>query len=695
MSTADNNSSLGFSFDPNTASTGGRQPIAAEAGIWLDGEVLACACPDCAAPMSIRLWLLVADCWRCGASIELTAEQERVAHRLLRKREAAGQPEHRKAKEKPAAPLAVEVATAVRQSTPADKSTATAPNKSALTAPKQRKPAFERNSLLNKSGATAGLSSSAMNPAGNTAGQGSSGTDSSQERHLQRAGKPQPAPERTAAAAKPVGVRAQLQEISKFGEARVWLGNWLRALPAWLTSLILHMVLIILLGLWLIQDTPRPPRITLATRISDDDEPGAEPADDEPVDAFEFDDPGELDSEDVTQDDPFEMTSLDPFEVTAPEQTAGSDELLADAVQAPALGPLEPGNIFAGRDPRLRKQLLEREGGTDYTEAAVARGLKWLARHQNADGSWSLHAFHQAGDCDGQCKDRGQPSDTAATALALLPFLGAGETHRAGVYADTVARGLYWLVDHQKPGGDLRGGGIGRMYAHGQCAIVLCEAYALSRDEELREPAQKAIDFIVNAQHKQGGWRYSPGQPGDTSVVGWQLMALRSAQMAYLNVPERTLDLSGRFLDRVQTDSPGGRYGYMPGHGSSATMTAEALLCRQYAGWPRGHAGMRAGVEYLLARHLPSRNQPNIYYWYYATQVMHHYGGQEWETWNYALRDILVETQKTRGHEAGSWNLGDPYVSNGGRLYVTSLAICTLEVYYRHLPLYGAGAIDD
>ena len=71
--------------------------------------------------------------------------------------------------------------------------------------------------------------------------------------------------------------------------------------------------------------------------------------------------------------------------------------------------------------------------------------------------------------------------------------------------------------------GGIRGGGIGRMYAHGQCAIVLCEAYALSRDEELREPAQKAIDFIVAAQHKQGGWRYSPRTPGDTSVVGWQL----------------------------------------------------------------------------------------------------------------------------------------------------------------------------
>src|SRR5690606_21041897 len=139
-------------------------------------------------------------------------------------------------------------------------------------------------------------------------------------------------------------------------------------------------------------------------------------------------------------------------------------------------------------------------------------------------------------------------SDTAATALALLPFLGAGQTHKSGQYRDTVGKGLRWLVMMQTNDGDLRGMGSGRMYAHGIASIALCEAYALTNDSSLRGPAQRAIDFIAAAQHKKGGWRYDPGQEGDTSVVGWQLMALRSAELAGLEVPKQCFVLADQFL---------------------------------------------------------------------------------------------------------------------------------------------------
>jgi hypothetical protein len=81
-----------------------------------------------------------------------------------------------------------------------------------------------------------------------------------------------------------------------------------------------------------------------------------------------------------------------------------------------------------------------------------------------------------------------------------------------------------------------------------------------------------------------------------------------------------------------------------------------------------------------------------MYYNYYATQFMHHYGGYEWENWNEKMRDWLVTTQEQHGHAAGSWMPGTRWSSHGGRLYMTTMAIMTLEVYYRHLPLYQRGA---
>ncbi len=166
-------------------------------------------------------------------------------------------------------------------------------------------------------------------------------------------------------------------------------------------------------------------------------------------------------------------------------------------------------------------------------------------------------------------------------------------------------------------------------------------------------------------------------------------MALRSAKMALLDVPDNVFALARAFLDRVQADRTGGRYSYQPKSGPSPAMTAEGLLCRQYLGWPREHRGLQSGAEFLVEENPPSRRRPNMYYWYYATQVLHHLGGELWDRWNAEMRDTLVTMQETGGHAAGSWPpFGDGHSMVGGRLYTTSLAVCTLEVYYRHLPLY-------
>ena len=354
---------------------------------------------------------------------------------------------------------------------------------------------------------------------------------------------------------------------------------------------------------------------------------------------------------------------------------------------------------LAARDPRLRVEMVQREGGTTWTEAAVARGLRWLARHQNRDGSWSLDRFQRVEGCD--CGDRGSlESETAGTSLALLPFLGAGQTHLSGIYRDQVAQGLRWLIQHQGADGDLRGspGQYPGMYAQGQAAIVLCEAFCMTGDEALRVPAQQAIDFIVAGQYPDGGWRYYPrGQTqntqGDTSVVAWQLMALQSARAAGLTVPEATLENASHFLDTVQ-HVDGAAYAYLPRENPTPPMTAAGQLCRIYLGWKRNHPALTAGIHALLDQEPPSRDRPNIYYWYYATQTMHHYGGREWNAWNLQMRDVLVESQETRGHAAGSWTPVGPLTSQGGRVYMTSLAVCCLEVYYRHLPIFRQMELD-
>jgi hypothetical protein len=336
-----------------------------------------------------------------------------------------------------------------------------------------------------------------------------------------------------------------------------------------------------------------------------------------------------------------------------------------------------------------RAALATREGASQASEDAVERGLKWLLAHQRRNGSWNFD--HTKGPCGGLCRNPGTESSTsAATAVALLAFLGAGYTHTDGQYQDAVHRGLYYLSSRgvmTPHGADFQ---QGTMYAQGLSAIALCEAYGMTRDPALRDLAQKAIDFIVYAQdRKGGGWRYEPQQPGDTTVTGWELMALKSGQMAGLDVPSPSIGLAIRFLDSVQADG-GAQYGYMSQQPRRST-TAIGLLLRMYTGWRPDKAALRRGIEHL-DKWGPS--QDDIYYDYYATQVMRHWQGPKWQRWNLTMRDYLVKTQASQGHESGSWYFDGPHTRTGGRLFSTCAAIMTLEVYYRYMPLYGTKAVE-
>ncbi len=287
-------------------------------------------------------------------------------------------------------------------------------------------------------------------------------------------------------------------------------------------------------------------------------------------------------------------------------------------------------------------------------------------------------------------------SETGATGLALLPLLGAGYIHTVkSRHQDSVRRGIEWLVAHQQADGNLYTGqgGMAFMYSHAIGTMTLCEAYGLSQDPRLKRPAQRAIRFICESQDPAtGGWRYFPGQAGDTSVFGWQIFALRSGKGSGIGVPTNVLKGCKRYLDLAATDRTRTTYSYQPGRGLSPVMTAEALLGRQILGWERNYPPLVKGAS-QIAEHLETSDQRNIYYWYYATQLLHNMKNKDWEKWNLRVRELLIGMQIKDGTCAnGSWDPNFPAVNiwglRAGRLFTTSLSVLTLEVYYRYLPMY-------
>ena len=355
------------------------------------------------------------------------------------------------------------------------------------------------------------------------------------------------------------------------------------------------------------------------------------------------------------------------------------------------------------------------QGGEDAVEAA----LRWLAAHQQADGGWSFDFADSCGECSYSGTGR-QSRRTAATSLALLAFLGAGYTHQIqSPYRANIDNGLQFLI--RDPNGGINGAAIMRddlrMYSYGLAAIALCEAYALSNERNPRltlgTEAQAALWRIEAAQRDSGGWNYRPDQEkrqnfivwgddvvvgGDTSIFSWQLMALKSGQLGGLHVSQSVLYAAQDFLDAVALDG-GRQYHYNPNRIwdpnperrsiSPYTCTAIGLLSRMYFGWKPGDPFLDEGME-QIARwgYTIQEGKVNLYYVYFATLALHHYGGEHWDEWNTGIRELLIQSQSQQGHERGSWYFQDPYCDSGGRLLNTVLATMILETPYRFMPLY-------
>ncbi|MBL8896290.1 MAG: hypothetical protein JNM84_01625 [Planctomycetes bacterium] len=398
-------------------------------------------------------------------------------------------------------------------------------------------------------------------------------------------------------------------------------------------------------------------------------------------------------------------TALDRLELAhLSQELAGISS--ADIVRTEAAFDSPP---FPERGGRFAREDEVRRAGGAGTSSAVESGLRWLKNHQSEDGRWDADAFHrhcEAVPCDGagaSCHDVG------LTGLALLAFLGDGHhPNRKTPYQRVVRSGITWLVENMSEGHDdgLIGGRSNHafMYDHAVAALALCEAYLFSQQENLRGPAQRAVNFVLRARNPYKAWRYEapPNGENDSSITGWMVRLLKTAEDAGLDIDKAAYAGALSLFDEL-TDSSTGRCGYInrgepPARptgkadkwpaASSESLTAVALLSRTFLGeTPQKNPLLSAHAELMLSK-LPAWKGDDVrtvdlYYWVHGASAMFLMGGKYWEKWNNAMKPALVVAQRKDGHLAGSWDPVDPWGEEGGRIYSTAMCVLCLQVYYR------------
>lgn len=353
-----------------------------------------------------------------------------------------------------------------------------------------------------------------------------------------------------------------------------------------------------------------------------------------------------------------------------------------------------PTDLREVRSESSRKILVQQMGGNKASENAVRLGLDWLARCQSVDGRWDVDGFVRVAANSGSPGYHVQ-SDVALTGLAILCFLGQNHTPStpSSPHRTTVMRALRWLERQQSPNGLLAGEDEKyAMYCHGIATLALSEAYTLTHNQRLREPLERALQLIVQSQNRRtGGWRYRPEPPirGDTSISGWQVMALTSLRNGGFSVSDMVFDRCRHWLDKeVASGRHGGIYGYSSPEEARPAMVAEGMFARQLLGGRRQDRNVEESARYLHTETRGGAHLNNLYLVYYGTMALYQYQGWIWERWNSEVRDQLIRTQAQSGPRQGSWDPAGPWSESGGQVLATCFAILTLEVYYRYLPLF-------
>jgi hypothetical protein len=485
------------------------------------------------------------------------------------------------------------------------------------------------------------------------------------------------------------------------------LYEWLGRAPYLAVAIALHLLGIFILHLvdWSVFDRPEE-QIIQATIEPVVEEIFEEPEPEEPeeIEEVEIEDPVLMDAVDDVVD---ELTD-DVSDVEAPFENPNMSNTEI------GIGGGAGGGMGGGRAGR-------RGGARPNVNAAVRGGLEWLKDHQNSAGYWSSDNFMV------ECKQPNMPlsdgpgepgMDIGVTGLALLAFLGYGDTMSEGEYQDVIRRGIGWLRSVQIESGLFGqevGSPEGRMYSHAIATLAMCEALYTSKGSPmLRRPAQNAVNYILQARNPYSAWRYSnPGNgQNDTSITGWMVFALAAAVDAGLTVDNEAFRGALSWFDEV-TDPATGRTGYTVRGGASSrspanrhypwdkteTNTAAALLCRIFIANildeadPTRIPAVQRSAD-LLRSQLPVWSNDGMtndkYYWYYGSYAMFQYGGAHWRDWERAMEQAILPHQRDDGCFKGSWDPNGPWGFSGGRVYSTALMVLNLEVFYRYARLAGA-----
>ena len=370
------------------------------------------------------------------------------------------------------------------------------------------------------------------------------------------------------------------------------------------------------------------------------------------------------------------------------------------------------------------------KGGGRITETSFEGALGWLARHQSPDGSWKAAGF--ADQCHGaKCSGVGYSDyDTGVTGLALLAFLGAGYTHLSPEgqtadprtpgkmikFRDVVKKAIRWLVSNQDSDGCVGPKVTKMMYNQAIVSLALAEAYGMTESQILREPAQKAIDYLTQAKNPYKAWRYtSKCGENDASVTGWCVMALKSAKASRLSVSDAALHEANDWIKSV-TETNYGKVGYtdiseagvhvqVPDkneqYANHEALGAVGMMSRIFVETDRSDPILPLTAS-CLVQDLPvwdkAKFTNDYYYWYYATLALFQYDGPDsggsgkyWKPWNEAIKNVLPKNQHTKadGCAEGSWDADDRWGFEGGRVYAVAINALTMEVYLRYPNAFG------
>lgn len=330
---------------------------------------------------------------------------------------------------------------------------------------------------------------------------------------------------------------------------------------------------------------------------------------------------------------------------------------------------------------------------------AADRGLAYLARTQERDGSWRGDVGYKLQENYKVWKKGAE--HIGVTSLAGMAYLAGGHVPGRGVYGENVERAVNYVLENVRNTGYISTN-ESRMYSHAFATLFLAEVYGMTEREDLREALQRAVNLIVASQNSQGGWRYQPHvADADMSVTVCQVMALRAARNIGLQVPASTIDRAIKYVrDSAVRENeppplgyfadPAGSFRYQPTFEARATfsLTAAGITTLHGAG-VYGDVEIERGLRYLeeeVERFCTTwglRRQGHYFFYYghyYAVQAFHMAGGARYRNYFETVQRTLLRMQDPTGW----W----PNNTGPGRNFSTAVACLILQIPKEYLPIF-------